>query len=80
MSRITLFIVLWVATVAGNVFAECPDGDLDNDCHVGISDLAVFASQWLDPAGCVDHPDDCANLFGIDGVDIRDFSIKRRIT
>ena len=73
-SKIRLFVLLWVAIAAGNVFAECPNGDLDNDCYVGIVDLAIFASQWLDPAGCVGHPDDCGDLLGNDGVDMRDFS------
>ena len=30
---------------------ECfdkPSGDLDSDCRVGLSDLAILASEWLD--------------------------------
>ena len=73
-SKITLFVALWVIIFAGNVFAECPNGDLDNDCYVGIADLVIFASQWLDPAGCIAHPDDCGDLLGSDGVDILDFT------
>ena len=73
-SKTAPFFVLLVVIFAGNVFAECPNGDLDNDCYVGITDLAIFAAQWLDPAGCVGHPDDCGDLLGNDGVNMLDFT------
>ena len=53
---------------------ECPDVDLDDDCDCDGDDLLIFAAQWLDPPGCVGHPNDCADLNGQDGVDGVDFA------
>ncbi|MCI0500076.1 MAG: lamin tail domain-containing protein [Planctomycetales bacterium] len=50
-------------------------GDLDGSNTVAIADLAVLAEQWLDPAGCTGHPDDCADLDGQGGVNAVDFSL-----
>ena len=54
---------------------ECPDGDLDDDCDCDGDDLLIFAAQWLDPYGCVGHPNDCADLNEQDGVDGADFAV-----
>jgi len=54
---------------------DCPLGDLDGDCIVGFADLQIFANQWLDPAGCTSHPDDCADLLGADGVNLADYAV-----
>lgn len=49
-------------------------GDLDHDFSVGLSDLRIFAQQWMEQAGCV-GTEGCADLYGEDGVDIRDFHV-----
>jgi len=54
---------------------DCPDGDLDDDCVCDGDDLLIFATQWLDPFGCVGHPNDCADLNEQDGVDAADFAV-----
>ena len=54
---------------------ECPDGDLDDDCDCDGDDLLIFAAQWMDPPGCVSHPNDCADLNEQDGVDGADFAV-----
>ncbi len=61
----------------GSVRADCPVGDLDGDCEVNLEDLRRFADQWLDLAGCVGHPNDCADLDPANGngVDMVDFSV-----
>jgi hypothetical protein len=53
----------------------CPLGDLSGDCKVNLSDLKVFAEQWLDPPGCSDYPLGCADLVGMDGVNLVDFAL-----
>jgi len=54
----------------------CPDGDLDNDCDCDIDDLRIFAGQWLDEPGCINHTMDCADLDeDNDGVDSQDFAV-----
>ena len=54
---------------------ECPDGDLDDDCDCDVNDLLIFVGQWLDPPGCISHPNDCADLDEQDGVNGVDFVI-----
>jgi len=49
-------------------------GDLNGDWKVDLIDLAISSGQWLDPAGCVDHLDDCADLIGEDGVNLHDLA------
>ena len=49
--------------------------DLDKNCIVDFGDLAIFIDQWLDPTGCVSHPDDCADLVGSDGVNLEDYTL-----
>ncbi|MBA7486265.1 hypothetical protein ES707_21821 [subsurface metagenome] len=52
--------------------AGCPVGNLDGDCEVDWQDIQLFAKQWLDPA-C--SGPNCADLDGIHGVDMVDFSM-----
>jgi len=43
---------------------------------VNLSDLLIFSGQWLNSVGCVGYYEDCcANLDGIDGVNLADFSL-----
>ncbi|MCK4999651.1 MAG: lamin tail domain-containing protein, partial [Anaerohalosphaera sp.] len=55
--------------------AQCPEGDLSGNGVVGVEDLLIFAEQWLEPAGCAGHPEDCADLTGNDGVNSGDFAV-----
>jgi hypothetical protein len=52
--------------------AERPDSDLIADKQVDTADLLEFISQWLSPQ-CAGLP--CANLDGVNGIDINDFSV-----
>jgi hypothetical protein len=72
LGRIRLWVVIFFSVC--NCGWACPVQDLSGDCAVSIDDLALFAEQWLDPAGCAGHPDDCADFVGNDGVDLKDFS------
>jgi hypothetical protein len=55
---------------------RCPDGDIDRSCKVDLADLIIFVDQWLDNAGCVGHPDDCADLDELeDGIGVTDFVV-----
>ncbi len=47
----------------------CPPGDIDNDCQVGVTDLVIMASQWLNPSG------GSADITGENDINLKDFSI-----
>jgi len=51
----------------------CSEYDLDGDCQVELSDIKVFAEQWLDVGGC-SHPA-CGDFDGLSGIDMTDFAI-----
>ncbi|MHC5084636.1 MAG: carbohydrate-binding domain-containing protein [Planctomycetota bacterium] len=55
----------WLASFA---LEDCPAGDLDGDCEVGISDLQIFALGWL-------TSDVVADIDGSGTADVLDFSI-----
>ena len=69
-----LFLIL-TAFWAGSLVAECPEGDMDGDQDVDIYDLQLFVEQWLNPAGCVGYPENCADFVGDDGVSNADFAV-----
>lgn len=50
--RLIVFLCVVFVLCAGVAPAngKCPDGDLDGDCWVNLSDLVIFSTQWLD--GC----------------------------
>jgi hypothetical protein len=73
--RISLLTLVLTVFLAGSVSAEFPIGDLTGDCDVNSLDLQIFVGQWLDPSGCVGHPDDCADFDGINGVNSADFAL-----
>jgi hypothetical protein len=52
----------WLAS-----FGYCPVGDLDGDCWVGISDLQIFAQEWL-------SSDAVADIDGDGTADYEDFT------
>ncbi|HDS83948.1 MAG TPA: hypothetical protein ENN97_01945, partial [Phycisphaerales bacterium] len=60
---------IWSFRTAGP-WQDCPPADLTGDCAVGLDDLLVLASEWLEP-----EPTPAVNLDGRDGVDMRDFAI-----
>ncbi len=49
--------------------------DLNADCRVGMDDLAILAEQWLDEAGCADHPAECADIDRAEGVNGIDYAM-----
>ncbi len=62
-----------VCIFAALVPAQCPPGDLNHNCSVDLPDLVILAEQWLSPAGCQGHADDCADFIYNDGVNLFDF-------
>ena len=46
--RTLLLLLALMAFLAGPVWADCPIGNLDDDCEVDWQDLRIFAKQWLD--------------------------------
>ena len=62
---------LSVLFLAGGL-ADCPVGDLNNDCRVDFDDVQRLAQSWLDD-GCA-APDCEADLDGIPGVNGRDYA------
>lgn len=69
MNVFRLFFVFSIFSCGVFSIAACPVGDLDGNCSVGLGDVVVFASSWLD------NTSGGANLDGLEGVDIHDFSI-----
>ncbi len=75
--RISLFCLAAAVSVAGFARADCPAGDLNGDCRVDGLDVLVFAQQWLQPSqACVGSQ--CADLDGVDGVNLFDFALLTR--
>lgn len=64
------FVAFLTVSVAAQIY---PQGDLDRNYKVGVEDLVILAEQWLDESGCT--PPDCAELDGLDGVNLADFSL-----
>lgn len=65
---------VWQFTTRERMTA-CPEGDLSGDCEVGISDILLMAQQWMDPFGCENYPNNCADLVGDDGVNLDDLAV-----
>ena len=62
-------LTLWASLLP----AQCPPGDLNHNCTVDLPDLVIFAEQWMAPAGCSGHANDCADFYFNDGVNFYDF-------
>ena len=75
--RILLFCLAVAVTLAGLARADCPAGDLNGDCRVDALDVAVLAQQWLQPSQTCSGPS-CADLDGVDGVNMFDFALLTR--
>ncbi|MFZ0033713.1 MAG: lamin tail domain-containing protein [Sedimentisphaerales bacterium] len=67
--KIPLLLLLLVTFSAGLAAADCPVGDLDDNCKVDLEDVRLFAEQWLD------NPGTSANLDGVAGVNFDDFAL-----
>ena len=67
-AKISLLILVLTVSLASSVGADCPEGDLNEDCIVNFQDLLAFAGEWLG------DPGSSANLNGDDAVDIADFA------
>jgi hypothetical protein len=53
--KITLSSLVFVLALSVAARAECPAGDLNNDCRVDSADLLMLAEQWLTgPEGSAD--------------------------
>ena len=78
MNKMIQFCVIAAVILCGfngvALGARCIEGDLDGSGEVNISDMLIFAEQWLDPAGCIGYGDDCGDLVGDDGVNAADFA------
>jgi hypothetical protein len=74
IANIKIIIFILFFSFAASAQADLyPVGDLNQDFSVDIDDLMIFAEQWMDESGCV--PPDCAELDGLDGVTMSDFSM-----
>ncbi|MHC4544680.1 MAG: lamin tail domain-containing protein, partial [Planctomycetota bacterium] len=73
--RILLLTFMLTISLVGSVRADFPVGDLNGDCDVNLTDLGIFVDQWLDPPGCSAHPNDCANLDAVNGINMADFAL-----
>jgi len=63
-------LVFYLAALTG---AQCPIGDLNEDCIVDSRDLRLLADRWLDPT-CLSL--NCeADLDGVPGVNLSDYAL-----
>lgn len=69
-SIILILVFIFAVSAQADLY---PVGDLNQDFSVDIDDLMIFAEQWMDESGCV--PPNCAELDGLDGVTMSDFSM-----
>ncbi|MHC4751174.1 MAG: lamin tail domain-containing protein, partial [Planctomycetota bacterium] len=67
--KISLLTLILTLSLGGSVYAECPAGDLNQDCQVDLLDLQALASQWLETPG------DSADLNGDGQVDMADLAL-----
>lgn len=51
-----------------------PNGDLNVDKHVNLTDLGIFTRQWLNNGNCSTEPN-CADLYSDSHVDFADFAV-----
>ena len=65
---------VWRFTTSQRMIA-CPEGDISGDCEVGLSDILLMAQQWMDPFGCENYPNNCADLVGQNGVNLEDTAV-----
>ncbi len=69
VSLLLLILIVFFPCLAG---AQCPVGDLNEDCVVNSQDLRLLADRWLDP-NCL-SPNCEADLDGVPGVDMSDYA------
>ncbi|MEJ2705772.1 MAG: chitobiase/beta-hexosaminidase C-terminal domain-containing protein, partial [Sedimentisphaerales bacterium] len=62
----------------GSARADCPPGDLNGDCRVDPLDVQILAGQWLQPSSEDRSQAECADLDGVDGVNMVDMALMAR--
>ena len=67
VSLLITLSMLWIVAVG------CPEGDLSGNCRVDWEDLQLLADRWLDYS--CSAPECEADLDGVPGVTMRDFSL-----
>jgi hypothetical protein len=67
--KISLLLLILTTIVPSSARAECPIGDLDNNCRVNLEDLRIFAEQWLGGESME------ANFDGSSNVDMPDYAM-----
>jgi hypothetical protein len=56
-NTIVHIVILSISIVSSCLYAiDCPIGDLDGDCIVGMSDLMLVADKWLNPGWACPEP------------------------
>ncbi len=55
------FIGYPIPAVCGDAFHPIPEGDINQDCHVNLNDIAIFAAAWM--------RQDCSEPDNCDGAD-----------
>ena len=75
---ILCFLLLFLSGNPTQLYADTAkdiQGDIDGNFIVNIDDLVLMSEQWLDGVGCIGYPDNCADIYGEDGVNLRDYQI-----
>jgi len=67
--KISLLLLILTTIFSSQARAECPPGDLDDNCRVNLEDLRIFAEQWLSKESTQ------ANLDGIGGINAYDYAL-----
>ncbi|MHC4739737.1 MAG: chitobiase/beta-hexosaminidase C-terminal domain-containing protein, partial [Planctomycetota bacterium] len=67
--KFSLLLLMLTTIVPNSAPAECPIGDLDNNCRVNLEDLRIFAEQWLGGESME------ANFDGSSNVDMPDYAM-----
>jgi len=67
--KISLLLLILTTIFSSSTRAECPPGDLDDNCRVNLEDLRIFAEQWLSKESTQ------ANLDGMGGINAYDYAI-----
>ena len=70
--RVSLLLLILIVLFPCLAGAQCPVGDLNEDCVVNSQDLRLFADRWLDPT-CL-SPNCEADLDGVPGVNLSDYA------
>jgi len=67
--KVMAFVSMLVLVCLQTAQAQCPPGDLNQDCQVDFADLGILGEQWLAP------PDSVADVDGDDKVALNDLAL-----